>query len=96
MNLHTQIVNLEAILSNNPLKAGYCFEEQASMEEELYRLRHIEDLWSEFGDVPMNPCLEITEQPWHHFPAGTHRETIWRWFEMEFGISVGRDLMYDV
>ena len=95
MNLHTTIVNLEAILSNEAITSYYSPEELASLEENLYKYRHIEDLWSEFGDTPMNPHSETIEQPWHHFPVGTHREIIWRWFEMEFDISVAQDLMYD-
>lgn len=92
MSIYTEITNLESILAN--CTNDHSCEELASMEEELFRLEHIEDLWLEFGDIPMNPCLEIIEQPWHGFPAGTHRETIWHWFEDEFEISVAEDLMY--
>ncbi len=53
----------------------------------------IKDLWDEFGDVPMNPVTECIEVKWHGFPAGTHREDIWHWFEDTFGVSVA-DLMY--
>lgn len=70
-------------------------EELASMSEQLHNLAHIQMLWDQFEDIPMNPHLEITEQPWHSFPAGTHRETIWHWFENEFHISVAEDLMYE-
>lgn len=41
----------------------------------------LEKLWLEFGDVPMNPETECIEQDWHNFPAGTHREEIWHWFD---------------
>lgn len=51
-----------------------------------------EELWSEFGDVPMNPETECIEASWQGFPAGTHREDIWHWFENTFGIAV-YDLM---
>lgn len=45
-------------------------------------------LWDEFGDVPMNPKTECIEIQWRDFPAGTHREEIWHWFEDTLGASV--------
>lgn len=48
----------------------------------------VKDLWMEFGAVPMNPETECIESAWHGFPAGTHREDVWHWFESEFGIPV--------
>lgn len=53
----------------------------------------IVDQWNEFGDVPMNPETECIESEWNGFPAGTHREEIWHWFEETYDISV-HDLMY--
>lgn len=52
-----------------------------------------EELWLELGDVPMNPETERIEISWLGFPAGTHREDIWHWFEKTFNIAV-YDLMY--
>ena len=52
-----------------------------------------EDLWEEFGSVPMNPETEETEEEWNGFHAGTHREEIWHWFEDTFHVSVAEDLM---
>lgn len=52
-----------------------------------------EELWLELGDVPMNPETECIEISWLGFPAGTHREDIWHWFEKTFNIAV-YDLMY--
>lgn len=51
------------------------------------------ELWAEFADAPMNPDTECIETPWYGFPAGTHRECIWHWFEEFFGVSV-HDLMF--
>lgn len=51
------------------------------------------EVWSEFGDIPMNPETECIEESWRSFPAGTHREDIWHWFESTFKVSV-HDLMY--
>lgn len=55
----------------------------------------LEELWAEFGDVPMNPETECIELDWLHFPAGTNREEIWHWFEDTFDCRVA-DLMYGV
>ena len=52
-----------------------------------------EELWSELGDAPMNPETECIKISWQGFPAGTHREDIWHWFEKTFNIAV-YDLMY--
>ena len=50
-------------------------------------------LWKEFGNIPMNPETECIEKEWWRFPAGTHREEIWHWFEETFGVGVAEDLM---
>ena len=55
----------------------------------------LDELWAEFGDVPMNPETECIESDWLHFPAGTNREEIWHWFEETFDCRVA-DLMYGV
>lgn len=60
----------------------------------LYLPDSIRRLWTEFGDIPMNPETECIEQAWHGFSAGTHREEIWHWFEETFQISVAEALMY--
>ena len=52
----------------------------------------VNELWEEFGDVPMNPETECIEVSWRGFPSGTHREDIWHWFEEKFGVKV-YDLM---
>lgn len=41
----------------------------------------LERLWAEIRDVPMNPETECMEEPVLGFPAGTHREEIWHWFD---------------
>lgn len=53
----------------------------------------VKELWEEFGNVPMNPETEEVEEQWRQFPAGTHREEIWQWFEDSYDISVA-DLIY--
>lgn len=51
-------------------------------------------LWTEFGDVLMDPETECIEKEWNGFPIGTHREEIWYWFEETFNVSVAKDLMH--
>ena len=45
--------------------------------------------WEDFGDTPMDPETETLEEPWNGFPAGTHREEVWEWFENTYEIYVG-------
>ena len=59
----------------------------------VYDMRAIKNLWSDFGNVPMDPETERIEQKWHEFKPGTHREEIWHWFEKTFDLSVTEDLM---
>lgn len=60
---------------------------------ELYRL------WEKLGDVPTSEGngeveADTIEEPFLHFPVGTHREEIWRWFEAQnVGFIVG-EVMY--
>ena len=57
-------------------------------------MNFIRNLWEEFGNIPMDPETENLEEGWLLFPKGTHRETIWDWFEEKFDISVAKDLMH--
>lgn len=65
----------------------------ASEAEEETTLTAARKLWSEFGNIPMNPETECIKEHWLKFPAGTRREEIWHWFEEAFGVSVAKDLM---
>ena len=40
----------------------------------------LEELWGILGDVPVNDDDEIME-PCIDFPAGTHKEDVWHWFD---------------
>lgn len=48
----------------------------------------IEALWEQFEDIPMDPETECMEEPFLHFPAGTHREEIWKWFDENYSKGV--------
>lgn len=53
------------------------------------RDKRLEDLWSQFSDVPMDPDTETMEDAFLHFPAGTSRESIWHWFDVRHSKGVG-------
>ena len=36
----------------------------------------------------MDPVTEEIEEPYLHFPAGTHREEIWHWFDEQHSKGV--------
>lgn len=58
-----------------------------------WKQAYTEEQWEVFSSVSMNPETECIETKWNGFPAGTHREEIWHWFEETFGVSVAVDLM---
>ena len=51
------------------------------METLRERDQHLECLWNQFSDVPMDPKTEKMCEPFLHFPQGTDREEIWKWFD---------------
>lgn len=48
----------------------------------------LEELWRQFGDVPMNPETECIEEDFLHFPASTNRMEIWHWFDEQHSLGV--------
>ena len=48
----------------------------------------LKELWEMFGDIPMNPETECMEEAFLGFPAGTHREEIWHWFDERYSKGV--------
>jgi hypothetical protein len=49
-------------------------------------LQELYSLWGKLGDIPTvfeGENVDTIEQPFLHFPIGTHRETIWSWFEAQ-------------
>lgn len=53
----------------------------------------LRELWDRFGDVPMNPETECIESDFEIWPAGTHREDIWHWFDERYSGGV-YELLY--
>ena len=50
-------------------------------------------LWNDFNNVPVNSETDRIEADWGSFPAGTGKDVICHWFEVELGVSVN-DLLY--
>jgi len=46
-----------------------------------FRDTNLELFWSHFADIAYDPDTEKIEEDFLHFPAGTDREDIWRWFD---------------
>lgn len=60
------------------------------------RDRELEYMWAELEDVPMDPDTECIEEPFYDlFPAGTHREEIWKWFDERYSKGVAYLLYND-
>lgn len=50
--------------------------------------KRLEELWDQLTDIPMNPETECIEADFIHFPARTHREEIWHWFDEKYSKGV--------
>ena len=62
--------------------SDYCTVMDGLQDIETLRDRdeELEELWAQFGDIPMNPETECIEEKFMGWEPGTHREEIWRWF----------------
>lgn len=61
----------------------YCDIHDGLDEIETLRDRdeELEELWSQFADVPVNPETECIEEPFMGWGVGISREEIWNWFD---------------
>lgn len=82
----------------NEIKKLVKTEQNTKAKIALYRehdwLQNILNLWQKLEDHPYDPETECITTPYIIFPAGTHREEIWHWFENSFHICLAEDLMY--
>ena len=71
--------------------SDYCTIHDGLSEIEPLRDRDevLEELWEQFGAVPMNPETECIEEPFMGWGAGIHREEIWHWFDRRHSKGVG-------
>lgn len=67
---------------------GYDVKIEKQESAVIVRDKALEDLWEQLTDVPMNAETECIEEPFIHFPEGTHREEIWRWFDTQHSKGV--------
>lgn len=51
------------------------------METLKDRDQRLEKMWDTLTDVPVDPYTDRIEEQFMHFPAGTEREEIWKWFD---------------
>jgi hypothetical protein len=66
----------------------YIQSHEYEIQDNEYTDKELEELWEEFGDIPMNPKTECMEGEFLHFPIGTHREDIWHWFDEKYSLGV--------
>ncbi len=59
------------------------------------RLAVAKTLWQSFSDVPVCDSHDdgLLEESFLHFTSGTSAYTVWHWFESEFNLSIGQDLL---
>lgn len=52
-------------------------------------------LWQSLSDVPVcnTHDVESLEEPFLHFNSGALVHDVWHWFENEFDLSIGKDLL---
>lgn len=77
--------------------SDYCTIHDGLSEIEPLRDRDevLEELWEQFGAVPMNPETECIEEPFMGWDAGIHREEIWHWFDVRHSKGVAY-LLYHI
>lgn len=70
--------------------ADYSTIRDALDDIELLRDRDeaLEELWSQFSDIPMDPETECIEAPFLGWGAGISREEIWHWFDQRHSKGV--------
>lgn len=68
----------------------YCDIHDGLNEIETLRDRdeELENLWTQFSDIPMDPKTECIEAPFMEWGVGTNREDIWHWFDQRHSQGV--------
>lgn len=90
--------HLATIAYHKMLVAQMCGQAENSnpvsdMDTLKQRDEKLREAFMQFADVPMNPETEVMEAPFLHFPAGTSREDIWKWFDERYSKGIV-DLLY--
>ena len=81
-------VKHEAIKVLNELHSTIPYSDYCTIMDGLYDIEPLldrdevlEELWEQFGDIPMNPETECIEEKFMGWGPGIHREEIWHWFD---------------
>ncbi len=81
-------VKHEAIKVLNELHSTIPYSDYCTIMDGLYDIETLldrdevlEELWEQFGDIPMNPETECIEEKFMGWGPGIHREEIWHWFD---------------
>ena len=81
-------VKHEAIKVLNELHSTIPYSDYCTIMDGLYDIETLldrdevlEELWEQFGDIPMNPETECIEDKFIGWGPGIHREEIWHWFD---------------
>ena len=81
-------VKHEAIKVLNELHSTIPYSDYCTIMDGLYDIETLldrdevlEELWEQFGDIPMNPETECIEEKFMGWGPGIHREEIWYWFD---------------
>lgn len=81
-------VKHEAIKALNGLHSTIPYSDYCTIMDGLYDIETLldrdevlEELWEQFGDIPMNPETECIEEKFMCWGPGIHREEIWHWFD---------------
>ena len=74
----------ELVVKDDVEHCPHCGASDALMDVDSgcnFSKKDLENLWSMFGDIPMDPETERMEGPFLGFESGTAREDIWHWFD---------------
>ena len=93
---HVAIKVLNELHSTIPY-SDYCtiMDGLYDIEPLLDRDEVLEELWEQFGDIPMNPETECIEEKFMGWGPGIHREEIWHWFDERHSKGVAHLLYGD-
>ena len=96
-------VKHEAIKVLNELHSTIPYSDYCTIMDGLYDIETLldrdevlEELWEQFGDIPMNPETECIEEKFMGWGPGIHREEIWHWFDERHSKGVAYLLYGDV
>lgn len=73
--------------------------QQPIKRNKMTNLRLLYVLWHELSNIPTKydgDDVDCIEESFVHFPIGTHRETIWHWFESQNEFFIVGEVMNNI